>query len=193
MNPPNPSSHKKSCLLLASLLLITVLTVSGTIAYLLDGTDPLPNNFLPTEVPIDVNEDFDGTSKSNVTITNKGNIPAYIRAAIIVTWVQVDEKGNVIGTYAQMPEANKDYTLTIGENWSRHGDYYYYNAVVGESSSTNNTTDILINACISRGTEPTGYQLSVEILAQSIQSQPTAAAMEAWGFVPDGDSGKQGG
>ena len=77
---------KKSLLLVAGIVLMLTIAIGGTIAYIVTNTQPVVNTFTPGGVPIEINEKFDGTTKSDVTIKNKGNVPAYIRAKIIVTW-----------------------------------------------------------------------------------------------------------
>ncbi len=164
-------SQKTRVVLLVSVLLMLTISVIGSIAYLVDNTKPLKNIFTPTSVPIKVEEDLDGDVKKNVQITNTGNTDAYIRAAVIVTWV--DKDGNV---YGQSPVAGTDYTIDWKKDgWVEYGGYYYYTTAV----TPNGSTGVLFTECkplISKD----GYQLSVEIVAQSIQAQPASAVEEAW-------------
>ena len=154
--------------------------VGGTVAYLVADTDPLTNNFDLAEVSCRVEEEFDNQIKENVKIQNTGDIPAYIRAKVVVTWK--DEDGNV---YGQAPIEETDYTIQFNEGvWKREGDYWYYDEPVAPVTENNCYTPVLINRCSSSGTEPEGYHLSVEILAEAIQSEPTKAIQEAWGYTP---------
>ena len=156
---------KKSLLLVAGIVLMLTIAIGGTIAYLVANTESITNTFEPGRVPISVDESFTGGEKSNVKITNDGNVPAYIRAKIIVTWK--DKDGNVS---AIKPVLGTDYSLSTGGGWKEESDgFYYYTAVVGAEKSTG----YLINSCTKLDTAnlPDGYDLSVEIIAESIQAE----------------------
>lgn len=179
------TKQKKMLLLLVSLVLALTLSISGTLAYLIDTSGPVQNTFNPSSVPPDVVENFNGETKSDVKIKNNGNIDAYIRAMIVVNWVSVDETtGNVTVYGGATPELgeDKDYTMTFptDSKWQKVGDYYYYKGVVAPSSTTEN---LFTDAKPVEDKTPEGYQLSIEILAQSIQSEPDTAVQEAWGMT----------
>ena len=166
--------RKKALLLAVSVALILTAAIGGTIAYIVTKTDSVTNTFEPAKVPIKVVEEFDGTTKSNVKIQNTGNIPAFIRAKIVVTWK--NGRGEVSGT----PVKNTDYTIRYGSDWRQVGDFYYYKEAVGSNQST---TD-LISECKKVGNAPDGYNLSVEIIAESIQSEPASVVGTVWGYTP---------
>ena len=162
----------RQVLLLAALAVIAMGVVGGTVAYLVTKTSPVVNTFTPGEVSCKIDETFDGTTKSNVYVTNTGNTNAYIRAAIIVTWK--DAAGNIAAT---VPAKGTDYEITIGSNWVKGNDDYYYHK---GSVTPNNLTSNLIENCTAL--QPNGdYTLSVEILADAIQSSPDSAVTQAWG------------
>ncbi len=172
-------SKKKIITLAASFALLLTVTVGGTLAYLMQVTEPVVNTFTITPVPNSVIEELnqDDKIKNNVRIQNDGKADAYIRAAVIVTWV--DDEGNICGT---KPVLGTDYTMTFPEDtdWVKGVDgYYYYTRVVpweDEDANQNKSydeTDVLLTECkLVGGTHgvPAGYYLSVEILAQSIQA-----------------------
>lgn len=177
---PRRFRWRKEFVLLVSVFAMIAGVVGGTVAYLVADTDPLTNNFDLAEVSCRVEEEFDNQIKENVKIQNTGDIPAYIRAKVVVTWK--DEDGNV---YGQAPIEETDYTIQFNEGvWKREGDYWYYDEPVAPVTENNCYTPVLINRCSSSGTEPEGYHLSVEILAEAIQSEPTKAIQEAWGYTP---------
>lgn len=177
---PRRFKWRKEFVLLVSVFAMIAGVVGGTVAYLVAGTEPLTNNFDLAEVSCRVKEEFDNQIKENVKIQNTGDIPAYIRAKVVVTWK--DEDGNV---YGQAPIEETDYTIQFNEGvWKREGDYWYYDEPVAPITENNCYTPVLINRCSSSGTEPEGYHLSVEILAEAIQSEPTKAIQEAWGYTP---------
>ena len=161
----------RQVLLLAALAVIAMGVVGGTVAYLVTKTDPVVNTFTPGVVSCKIDETFDGTTKSNVYVTNTGNTNAYIRAAIIVTWK--DAAGNIAAT---VPAKGTDYTLELNEtDWVEHDGYYYYKGSVAPNAQTEN----LIETCTAKN--PYGdYTLSVEILADAIQSTPANAVESSW-------------
>ena len=157
---------KKSLLLVAGIVLMLTIAIGGTIAYIVTSTDPVVNTFTAGDVPIDIDENTDGGVKSDVKITNSGNVPAYIRAKIIVTWK--DKDGNVSAT---KPVLGTDYSMSTGGDWMEVGGFYYYNKRVAVGEKTTN----LIESCTRIGNPPVGYDLSVEIIAESIQADGMGA------------------
>ena len=177
MNGKRVMKTKKPVALVALLLLLCC-TVAGTLAYLVTSTNSVTNTFTPASVSTEVNEDFDGITKRNVTIKNTGNIDAYIRAAVIINWA--DDKGNVSGT----PVKDGDYVIKYDSSntWKKIGDYWYYTKPVAADSLTEKA---LIESCTPvAGKAPKGYDLQVTILADGIQSEPLTAIKEAWHVDP---------
>lgn len=166
---------KKSIVLLVSVVMLTLGIVGGTLAYLISETDPVKNTFAPSEVSCYVDEIlFDGITKTGVSIENTGNTDAYIRAMVLVTWK--DAQGNV---YGQAPNST-DYSISYNESdWTQIGDYWYCNQSVIPDAKT----DVLIKECKKVGTAPTGYDLSVEIIADAIQSEPANVVQQSWGVT----------
>lgn len=168
-----------SSALFLSILLIVVLVTKGTVAWLSDKSDPLENKFTPSKVSSEVVETFDGTVKSDVQIKNTGDTAAYVRATVIFSWK--DTAGNVYG--GRTPVATNDYIISYGTApWIRHTDgYWYYTSPVAPNANTN----VLISSVQSvSGQAPAGYTLSVQILADAIQSVPARAVTESWGINP---------
>lgn len=160
---------------LIALLLTTA--VGGTLAYLSTQSTAVQNEFRPTEVTCKVNEpgwEDGSTTKSNVSIQNVGDVPAYIRAAIVVTWQ--DGNGNVLG---QAPVPGTDYTLSIGSGWSKGSDgFYYYRTPVPAGDSTG----VLIESCqVTAAAPAAGYTLHVEVLGSAIQAEGGAVTLGADG------------
>lgn len=166
------------------LILAAVLAIGGTLAYIIANTVSVENKFTPGEVRCEVLEDFDKIfdkiTKSNVRIKNTGNTAAYIRATYVVTWQKED--GTVNG---KMPVVGTDYTIEFAENsgWKLIGDYWYYTSPVAAGGETG----VLIASCkLAEGTAvPTGYHLSVEIIASAIQSEPASVVAEKWHVAVD--------
>ena len=175
------SKSTKHIWLLASVVLLVSIAVTGTVAYLLTHTEAVTNTFTLAEVPISVVEDeFLGETKKNVCVQNEGDVDAYIRAKIIVNWV--DGEGKI---YSIAPEKDVDYRISTGNGWTPLGDYYYFIDKVAPGKPTG----ILIEEAKYIANAPEGYTLSVEILAQSIQADGKNASGQtpveiAWGVDP---------
>lgn len=158
---------------LLALVLILVCTVGGTVAYLVAHTDPVTNTFTPGKVSCQVEEEFkdNDTVKTKAVIKNTGNVPAYIRVAVVAN--TVDEDGNITGMK----------TLLAGwlntKSWTEGSDgFYYYKGVVQPDAVT---ADLL-----EKDIPLTGIQ--VTILASAIQSMPDAAVEEAWQMSYNSDT-----
>ena len=115
-------------------------------------------------------------------MTNTGNVDAYIRAAVVVNWM--DERGNVRG----LAPVASEYVLKINStDWQLDPDtgYYYYKASVSPSGTTK---DLVVSATAA-GTAPDGYHLSVEVVAEAIQAAGVTdnsgvpAYRDAWDIV----------
>lgn len=172
----NGKKSAKPIVLAVSLVLLLALGIGGTVAYLVDRTDPVTNKFEPAQVKTSVVEKLENGVKSDVKIKNTGNTTAWIRAAIVVTWQ--DDKGNVYG--GATPKLNDDYTLTLNltvDGWvlGNDGFYYYKKPVEAEA-----VTEALINSCTYLKNAPEGYTLCVEILSSGIQHKPANVFNENW-------------
>ena len=171
---------KRSFVLLTALTVLMLGVVGATISYLVTSTDSVTNTFEYAKVTCEVTESFSNGVKSDVKIQNTGNIDAYIRAAVIVTWK--DASGNVYGQPVPEDAYEIAYNTTA---WTKNGDYWYCNKAI----AANDSTESLIVTCSKTkdANPPAGYDLSVEILADAIQSQPANAVTEAWGYTPSGN------
>lgn len=164
---------------IASVILTSLLSTGGTLAFIFLQTKPIANTFIPADVSCEVSETFNGTVKSEVKIKNTGKTDAYIRAAVVITWV--DENGNI---HARKPVAGTDYTIAYHEtNWlqDQNGFWYYIFPV-----AVGGTTENLIEQCTApEGSAPEGYFLSVEIVASAMQSAPKTGVETYWGVTAD--------
>lgn len=159
---------KKPLTLFVALVLLLTLAVGGSLAWLVSNDD-VTNSMEPGKVPITINETLNGTSKTSVTITNNGNIDAYIRVAVVAN--AVDENGDIIVDTAP--------TYTVDSSkWTQIGNYYYYNGVVEPKGAT---------APLFTG-DVSFANGEINILAESIQvlggvSGDGKASVDAWGVV----------
>ena len=171
----------KIILILLALFLFIGIATPITYAYLQDNTPGVTNTFTPGEVGTEVDEKFENNIKSDVKIKNTKNVPAYIRAALIVNWVDTD------GNYAaEAPVINTDYNMNINTtDWFEKDGYYYHRKPV----DPDNSTSVLINSA-KPISEKNGYKLSIEILGSGIQAMPEKAVKETWNIqVIDGQLG----
>ena len=162
-------------LVLLTLVLVALLGVGTTLAFLSTGTEKVQNIFTPGKVACEVTEVFDNNVKTDAAVKNTGNTEAYIRAAVVVTWVRED--GSVC---AQRPVEATDYTINFNTaEWAQGDDgYWYFKSPVAPQGSTK----ALIAEC--KPTEapnaPTGCHLSVEIVASAIQASPASVVEGNW-------------
>ena len=163
---------KKSLALLVSLMLILCATVGTTLALLIDKTLSVENIFTPSKVTTEVDEDIetDPDVKQNVRIRNTGDTTAYIRVAVVVNWVNADNKQ----VYAQAPS----FTVTPeNTNWVLGVDGYYYYKMPVEAGAVI-TEELTVALLPESATAPAGHTLQVEVVASAIQA--TSAAVSQW-------------
>ena len=164
---------KKPLTLFVALVLLLTLTVGGSLAWLVSDDD-VTNYMEPGRVPITINETVSNNVKSDVYVTNTGNIQAFIRVAIIAN--AVDENGDIIVDTAP--------TYTVDSSkWTKIGDYYYYNGIVGPGGTT---AHLFTDKVVFAGGE-------INILAESIQvlggvTSDGSASVDAWGVVYSNDA-----
>lgn len=178
----NRKNHKL-VVLLTSLGVLMTAGVAGTVMYLYTPVNKVTNTFTPGQVPTEVEEEFNGEVKSEVRIKNAGDVDAYIRAAVIVNWVDAD--GNI---YGGQPITEDDYIMSLNIKsesedetgyWKDGGSYYYWTAAVEPGG----VTGFLIEECklSDHANVPEGCTLSVDIVAQTIQTTPDKAIIDSWG------------
>lgn len=169
--------NRTAVLLIAIILLIST-AVGSTVAFLATKTEPVENSFEYADVSCEVTEDRD-TDGSIVQVKNTGTISAYIRAAVVANWIDAD--GNIA---ASVPEGySYDLTCSSG-SWVQGKDgFFYYLLPVAPGASTEGS----LLTCTVTCPETPEYTLSVEVLAEAIQSTPASAVKEAWKVAVDGD------
>ena len=178
-NDRKGGSGKKALVLMVSLVAILAVSVGGVLAWLATSSGEVKNTFAPGKTDIEIEEKFENNVKSDVYVTNKGNIPVYIRANLVFTWK--DSAGNII-------EKPADATLTVTpENptgWVKGSDgFWYYTKPVAVKGSTTN----IINKATIEFPEGKGYKMDLEVMAQSIQAEPKDAVEGAWGVTVNSD------
>lgn len=179
-----PKRSIKPFLIAFCVCILACAAVSGSLAWLTSTPGPVVNEFTPGEVTIQVDETFNGTTKQNVRIKNTGNVPAYIRVALVPAWV--DDEGNIAAKPASL-ELNDDCDITWGDNfnqfWFEGTDGFYYCKTVIEPDES---TPILIKSCTVKG-EGHEYDFELQVIASAVQSLPTSTVGEVWPVVVNTD------
>ena len=170
--------NRTAVLLIAIILLIST-AVGSTVAFLATKTEPVENAFEYANVSCEVMQDRDTEGSSIVKVENTGTISAYIRAAVVVNWMDTD--GNIA---ASVPEGySYDLTYSSG-SWAQGTDgFFYYLLPVAPGALTEGNLLTCTVAC----PEDPEYTLSVEVLTEAIQGTPASAVNEAWNVKVDGD------
>ena len=169
--------NRTAVLLIAVILLIST-AVGSTVAFLATKTEPVENSFEYANVSCEVTQNCD-TDGSIVQVKNTGTISAYIRAAVVANWMDVD--GNIAASVPE--EYSYDLTCSSG-SWTQGTDgFFYYLLPVAPDASTEGN----LLTCTVTCPETPEYTLSVEVLAEAIQSTPASAVNEAWNVAVDGD------
>lgn len=182
--------------------LVVCAVVGGVIAWL-TTSDQVENQFELGQVTPVINEDGpteghpfeDGDNvKQNVDVTNKGNVPIYVRARVDIYWA--DANGNQLweepDVAAETPtgvilngelymgrnvyeDGKFEYALETG-SWVKGPDgFYYWTQPLAAGASTDPLIDEfkLVYA-------PDGRTLVCDVSVQGIQAEPSDAVIEAW-------------
>ena len=165
---PAARVYRTAVLLIAVLLLITT-AVGSTAAFLVTKTEPVEESFAYAQVSCQVTD--------ALAVQNTGTAQAYIRASYAVNWL--DGEGHIA---AAAPEGYSCGLLENQDDWTEGGDgyfYYPYPVAPGDEAPS------LLTCSVSYPEDP-AYTLSVEVVAEAIQSDPAEAAAEAWGVTVSG-------
>ena len=179
-----PKRSIKPFLIAFCVCILACAAVSGSLAWLISTPEQVVNSFTPGVVTIEVDEKFDSTTKSDVRIKNTGNVPAYIRVALVPAWV--DDEGNIAAKPASLEQLHNDCNIAWGEDcngyeadWFIGSDgFYYCKTVINPGKST----PILIKSCTVKGEEHE-YDFELQVIASAVQSLPTSTVGEVWPVV----------
>lgn len=166
--------RKKAISLLLSIVLLLTFATGGTLAYIVSKSAMAQNQFVAGYVTSSAND--------SGTVTNTGNVDAYIRAAVVVNWM--DSYGNVYGI-------KPNCSVTANTGWTEVNGFFYYTSRV-VAGGTTTTAPVTVG---DPGAAPSSaYSLSIEIVAEAIQAEGTldsnesvTAVLDAWGLTPGGN------
>lgn len=179
----NRKSSKKSFfskpLVLVALAVVLIATTIGATVAFLTSTGSVTNTFSPAHVSVRIDEKTTGskdnlTAKDEVTFTNTSDIPVWIRATAVYSWIDPETKHTVA-----VPVESGDVSATIDSSkWSNGAggfDYYFEEVDPGE------TITYMTNCVVSENSDNGKlYQLDVDILVEAIQAAGTGAKADAW-------------
>lgn len=174
------NAKKKLSILIISLALLCMAGIGGTLAYLLDATDPVVNTFTPAKVDITIYESKDETTKSDIKITNSSDndaVTAFVRAKLVTYWTDiVDGKETVIPAPSEDIAKKAGGELITANGWFEVNGIYYYDSPVAPGASTKVMANP-ITITLSAGSTIKCY---IDVLAEAIQAEPTTAVEESW-------------
>ena len=166
------SLFSKSALSAVCLALILFCGIGGTLAYIVTETVPIKNIFTAAKVENEVEESFDGTKKSSITVKNTGDTAVYVRVKLIS--YRINNDGDAIGGAAVIPE------FTLGEDWIKTDGCYYYTKPLLNPDDI--TTDLLeTDIVLTDYSDADGGKQVIEVMSEAIQAEPKEAVEAAWG------------
>lgn len=178
---------KKLLLIVAAALFLLVASIGGTLAWLTHKTDAVINTFTPGDSKAEVVKGADSEDASKdaqtVLIKNAGNIPVFVRAAIVPVWRDGDN--HIVGL------SPGQYSLATGKDWVEKDGFYYHTASVPVDGATGALIEAFSVQDDKLGSEYEGLTLDLQVLAQSIQAEGVTeknipAVTDAWGISVSG-------
>lgn len=180
MKRRSSTASTKMMVLAISIILLLSTAVMGTMMFLVSKTPVVTNTFDPAKVTCEVQEQFDGTVKKDVTAKNTSNIDAYLRIKLVSYRVNTD--GERIGGTVVIPN------FTPGSGWFEQDGFYYYHKPVapGEIPEVKLIGDSGIT--LVTYTDADGGKQVIEVIAEVIQAKPTSVVADQWNVTVN-DSG----
>lgn len=153
---------KLICGLSLLVALVVSLSATGVFASLIDTTSLVKNELTPGLLRCETTADN--------AVKNTGNVPALVRARVLVNWVDPDT-----GKILAAPPEGADMELVMGDGWmgpeqDPTSDYWYCNSILEAGA----VSPVLV--------ESANGSARITILAEVIQATPASAAASAWGI-----------
>lgn len=128
---------KRMIQVLLSVLLVALIVVGGTVAYLVASDRPVKNSFAFIDVDTDIEEpDENDPEKKAPTVTNNGDSTVFVRAKVIVTpapgCTEPVSESDMIINYNKQAGAD-------GGKWEEHNPddgWYYYSRPLKKGDKT---------------------------------------------------------
>lgn len=115
----------------------------------------------------------EGNQKHSIRVENTGDVSAYIRVRLVSYWVDAD--GTAVGLPAPTP------TLRLLNGWMQGADGAYYYPAAVEPGGFTGTLSSPLDLQTSVDANGNSVYQAVDLLAEAVQAEPTAAVAEAWG------------
>ena len=179
-------TKKKLLAAIVSTALLCGVGVGGTVAWLHDSAQ-VTNKFELASTGGSIDEDFNEKVKENVKVANTGEVDAYVRVAVSISFENPD------GTIANVtPQENINYTVDWGgSNWQLGSDgfWYYLSPLPAKEGNQVSSTENLIDSISPMGEAVDDLKFRVDVSAQLIQASPKGAVESAWTGVTVNNDG----
>ena len=165
-------SGNKAVALFVLTIVLAVAAEGSTVAYIVTKTGEVKNTFTPPDINIDISGD---------NIANKGDIPVYVRAAVVVNWVN-ETDGSILSA---TPVEGTDYEAVYNTDngWAKGSDgFWYYKTALDP-----NVAAATLMKTVTQKTQKDGYKLQVQVLSSAIQTTPASAVEQSWGVTVNND------
>lgn len=125
-----------------SLLLVALIGVGATGAYLVASSGTVKNTFASGNVTTEIEENVGSEGQKEVAIKNTGDLPVYVRARIVVGGAKQSDLEYVTALPTGWESAGKVYiVLNPNSGWTKDGDdpngWYYYTEYLPAGQLTN--------------------------------------------------------
>ena len=176
--------NSRILLLLSCIVLATVFSVNGTLAYLSVRSETIVNQFEPGKVDGNIEETFESNVKSSIKVKNTGNINCYVRILLIPYWVSQYESR--VGEDAW--ELNMQFNQVDWFSREEGGMiYYYHRAPIAPEDLTAELLAEEFTITLKASEDGTLYQ-ALDIFAECFQAELPEAVELYWG-VEVGEDG----
>lgn len=167
-----------------SLLLVALIGVGATGAYLVASSGTVRNTFASGDVTTEIKEDL--TAGKKVSVQNTGDLPVYVRARIVVGGADASKVQYVRENQLPTDLANSDgvyVVLSDSAKWQQNAtgnnEWYYYTEFLPAGS----TTDLLMTKVYIGGAakvDESHFEVTItqEAVVASDTTLTTAAAIE---------------
>lgn len=126
---------KRMIQVLLSVLLVALIVVGGTVAYLVASDRPVENSFAFIDVDTDIDEPDDSDPEAKKpTVTNNGDSTVFVRAKVIVA--SAPGGSNPVSESDMTINYNSDEDKDKGKWEKKEGGWYYYSRALNTGEST---------------------------------------------------------
>ena len=126
---------KRMIQVLLSVLLVALIVVGGTVAYLVASDRPVENSFAFIDVDTDIDEpDVGDPINKEPIVTNSGDSTVFVRAKVIVA--SAPGESNPVSESDMTINYNSDEDKDKGKWEKKEGGWYYYSRALNTGEST---------------------------------------------------------